>query len=213
MKNNIFKRLLSVVLSLVLFTAGLLPAVGTVSAAPDTDYTGYYTIKNAGNLAWFACLVVGDTSQSGITAAKPDAKAVLTADIDITVLASTLKKTWVGIGTEDIPFTGIFDGNGYTIKGLTTDTSLSKSSVATVAVDTENQGLFGVIGKGGVVRDLVVEGTATLSDTIKYGGICSENNGTIENVVSLVTVTGGDKADVFCHTNNGTITNSFTNKT
>ena len=205
-------KIISILLAVAMLLS-MIPLSFTVSAAPDTDYTGYYTIKNAGNLAWFACLVVGDTSQSGITAAEPDAKAVLTADIDITVLSSRLGKTWVGIGTEEIPFTGIFDGNGYTIKGLTTDTSLTKSSVATVAVDTTKQGLFGVIGEGGVVRDVVVEGTATLSDTIQYGGICSENNGTIENVVSLVTVTGGDNADVFCHTNNGTITNSFTNQT
>ncbi len=190
----------------------IVPMNLSVSAAPDTDYNGYYKITNAGNLAWFACLVVGDTSQSGITEAVPDAKAVLTADIDITVLAERLGKSWVGIGTAEIPFTGVFDGNGYTIKGLTTDTDLTKSAVATVPVDTEKQGLFGVIGKGGVVRDVIVEGTANLSDTIKYGGICSENNGTIENVLSMVTVTGGDNADIFCHTNNGTITNSFANQ-
>lgn len=205
-------KLISILLAVAMIMS-LVPMNLSVSAAPDTDYNGYYKITNAGNLAWFACLVVGDTSQSGITEAEPDAKAVLTADIDITILAKPLGKSWVGIGTTEIPFTGIFDGNGYTIKGLTTDTNLTKSAVATVAVDTEKQGLFGVIGEGGVVRDVVVEGTATLSDTIKYGGICSENNGTIENVLSMVTVTGGNNADVLCHTNNGTITNSFTNQT
>ncbi len=205
-------KLISILLALAMLLT-IVPMNLSVSATPDTDYTGYYKITNAGNLAWFACLVAGDTSQSGITEAVPDAKAVLTADIDITVLAERLGKSWVGIGTAEIPFTGVFDGNGYTIKGLTTDTDLTKSAVATVPVDTEKQGLFGVIGKGGVVRDVIVEGTANLSDTIKYGGICSENNGTIENVLSMVTVTGGDNADIFCHTNNGTITNSFTNQT
>ncbi len=205
-------KLFSILLALVMLLS-IIPMNLSVSAAPDTDYNGYYKLTNAGNLAWFACLVVGDTSQSGITEAVPDAKAVLTADIDITVLAERLGKSWVGIGTADIPFTGVFDGNGYTIKGLTTDTSLEKSAVATVPVDTVNQGLFGVIGKGGIVRDVVVEGTATLSDTIKYGAICSENNGTIENVLSMITVTGGNNADAFCHTNNGTITNCYTNQT
>ncbi|MBQ8574965.1 MAG: hypothetical protein IJ447_02830 [Clostridia bacterium] len=205
-------KLISILLVLAMLLS-MAPLSLTASAAPDTDYTGYYKITNAGNLAWFACLVVGDTSQSGITEAEPDAKAVLTADIDITVLGERLGKSWVGIGTEEIPFTGIFDGNGYTIKGLTTDTNLTKSAVATVPVDTAKQGLFGVIGEGGVVRDVIVEGTANLSDTIKYGGICSENNGTIENVLSMITVTGGDNADVFCNTNNGTITNSFANQT
>ena len=205
-------KFISILLAMAMILS-LVPMNLSVSAAPDTDYNGYYKITNAGNLAWFACLVVGDTSQSGITEAEPDAKAVLTADIDITVLGERLGKSWVGIGTAEIPFTGIFDGNGYTIKGLTTDTSLTKSAVATVAIDTAKQGLFGVIGEGGVVRDVIVEGTANLSDTIKYGGICSENNGTIENVLSKITVNGGDNADVFCHTNNGTITNSFTNQT
>lgn len=187
---------------------GKISANASNATDDTTDYTGYYKIRNAGNLAWFACLVVGDTSQSGITQAEPNAKAVLTADIDITVLAS-LEKSWVGIGTEAIPFTGIFDGNGYTIKGLTTDTSLANSAVKTIPVDVTEQGLFGVIGEGGVVRNVVLEGTAELSDAIQYGGICSENNGAIENVLSKVIVTGGDNADVICHTNNGTITNAF----
>ena len=206
------KRIFSMLISLALVLGMVVGFAFTAEAAEDTDYTGYYKIGNAGQLSWFACLVVGDTSQSGITAAEPNAKAVLTADIDITVLAERFGKTWSGIGTADIPFTGIFDGNGYTIKGLTIDTTLTKPTVATIPVDTTYQGLFGVIGEGGVVRDVVLEGTASVSDGMKLGAVCSQNNGTIENVLSLMTVTGGDSPDAFCHTNNGTITNCYTNQ-
>ena len=209
MKKQVLSALLAIVLVVGIFTCFAF----TTNAAPETDYTGYYKITNAGQLSWFACLVVGDTSQSGITEADPDAKAVLTADIDITVLAERFGKTWSGIGTADTPFTGVFDGNGYTIKGLTIDSTLTTPTVATVPVDTVEQGLFGVIGEGGVVRDVVLQGTASVSDGMKLGAVASVNNGTIENVLSMMTVTGGTNPDAFVHTNNGTITNCYTNQT
>ena len=184
-----------------------------VSATTDTitnEYTGYYKIGNPGQLAWFACLVVGDTSQSSITEAVPNAKAVLTADIDVSILATSFNKSWSGIGTANIPFTGILDGNGYTITGLTIDTSLANSCVATIPNTTVEQGLVGVLGEGGIIRNLVVEGTAKVSENQKLGAICSVNNGTIENVLAKVTVEGGITPNAICHTNNGTIRNCYT---
>ncbi len=207
---RITSTFLAILMLLALIGSMSIGVAATQTTTEQTnDYTGYYKIGNAGQLAWFACLVVGDTSQSGITEAVPNAKAVLTADIDITVLGTTMQKSWSGIGTAEIPFTGIFDGNGYTIKGLTIDSSLPKAAVATIPNTTTEQGLFGVIGTGGIVRNLVVEGTASVGDGQKLGAICSQNNGTIENVLSKITVEGGITPSAFCHTNNGTITNSY----
>ena len=42
---------------------------------------------------------------AAIAAAQDGDTIVLTADIDITVLGERLGKSWVGIGTEEIPFT------------------------------------------------------------------------------------------------------------
>lgn len=55
-----------------------------------------------------------------------------------------LSEEWVPIGSPDEPFTGIFDGNGYTIDHLT------------VTKKTGNMGFFGA-AKGAVIKDLVVE--------------------------------------------------------
>lgn len=55
-----------------------------------------------------------------------------------------LSEEWVPIGSPDEPFTGIFDGNGYTIDHLT------------VTKKTGDMGFFGA-AKGAVIKDLVVE--------------------------------------------------------
>lgn len=75
------------------------------------------------------------------------------------------------------PFKGGFDGNGYTISGLN--------------VSCGNAGLFGTIAKGGVVKNLAVEGAVyvnygTYSDG---GGIAGVNHGTIEGCINLADIT------------------------
>lgn len=59
----------------------------------------------------------------------------LANDIDLGSITN-----WEPIGTEEHPFTGNFDGNGYTIKNLRIETGTSSSLGA-------NQGLFGFINK------------------------------------------------------------------
>ena len=73
-------------------------------------------------------------------------------------------------------YRGTFYGNGHTIR-----INLDYDSYGSY------KGLFGVIAKGGKVQDLNVEGTIYLrkmddgNGTDLVGGICGENNGTIEN--------------------------------
>ena len=67
-------------------------------------------------------------------------------------------------------FGGTFDGGGHTISGLDMEESVSPA------------GLFGVVQKGGSVKNLRVEGALTPSgDSQDLGGIAGENHGTIEN--------------------------------
>jgi hypothetical protein len=76
---------------------------------------------------------------------------------------------WQPIGTSAAPFTGIFDGNGYTIRNLNIN---AKDSA---------QGLFGSIGSGGIVKKLGLADVSIVSKGSKVGGIAGHlNGGTIE---------------------------------
>ena len=89
----------------------------------------------------------------------------LTADIDLTGFAQN------GIGDETTPFTGIFDGDGHTVKGLNV-----------------TNGLFGVIS-GATVKNLTVEGNVNAT-VEKAGGIVGfiSDSGTVENCVNKARV-------------------------
>ena len=98
----------------------------------------------------------------------------LTADIDLT------GKGWnQTIGDQSTAFTGIFDGNGKTIKGL----SLSISRVCV--------GLFGTT-RDAEIRNLTVEGTVKVTGKNFTGGligaVCGET--LVEGCTSNVEVTG-----------------------
>ena len=82
---------------------------------------------------------------------------ILTADINL----GGEEKPWTPIGSDyDHAFTGTFDGNGHTISELYIN---SNYDVA---------GLFGYVGRGGMIRDLTVEGEITVSgSTSCVGGI------------------------------------------
>ena len=116
---------------------------------------------------------------------------VLAYDIDLSELPATYSTSnWTPIGSKETPFTGVFDGNGYTIKGAT--------------IDSDNAGLFGEIGETGKVVNLNIE-DVTLTGTSTAGGIAGVNNGTIENcVVSGKTIRGATQGGI-AGTNKGMI--------
>ena len=100
---------------------------------------------------------------------------VLDNDIDLSSIAN-----WTPIGTENAPFTGTFDGNGHSIKGLYINAS-----------DSNYQGLFGYVDSG-TVKNLTVSGS--VSGTGDYvGSVVGWNNGgTVENCCNTGEVSGGD---------------------
>ena len=76
-------------------------------------------------------------------------------------------------------FGGTFNGNGHTISGLSITQSVSPA------------GLFGVLQKDAVIKNLNVEGTVTPSgDSENIGGIVGENHGTIESCTFNGSVSG-----------------------
>lgn len=103
-----------------------------------------------------------------------DGSFVLTGDLD-----TTGGGDWTPIGGAVTPFTGTLDGNGHTVK-------LASSSGAI------NQGLFGVIGTAGAVKDLTINATLT-SFGGESGPLAGRNMGTVENcsAAGTLTTTGG----------------------
>ena len=143
----------------------------------DPGYTddgqGNYTVTSAEGLKNLAKLVNEEW--------KSDINITLTADIDLKGI------DWTPIGKDDNKaYTGTFDGNGKTITGLT------------VTGSDQYAGLFGYIGSGGTVKNVVLEGVQIESDNSSgyAGGVAGDSWGTIENCsvsgsVSGTTFAGG----------------------
>jgi hypothetical protein len=74
---------------------------------------------------------------------------------------------WTAIGTSSNAFTGTFNGQGYTIASLNINN------------DQYYQGMFGLIGTGGVVQNLGLV-NAYVTGRINVGGVVGYNNGTVQ---------------------------------
>lgn len=112
--------------------------------------------------------VAADVANSGDT----DINIILDNDIDLTGIE------WTPIGTESRPYTGTFDGNNKTIRGLEINQS-----------GTDNVGLIGYLGSGGKVQNVVLA-NISVSGANYVGGIAGQTDGTVENCSVNGTVTG-----------------------
>ena len=161
-------------------SAAINPVAGkfyNITLDKDKGYTevseGNYTVDNEKGLRNLAKLVNSNGGKTPIN-------ITLTGDI-------TLTEEWTPIGTSfSNSYTGTFDGGNHTITGLT------------VTGSNEYAGLFGYIGSGGKVKNVVLEGVQITSDnSLGYtGGVVGNSWGTIENCsvsgsVSGTTFAGG----------------------
>ncbi len=140
-------------------TVGTGSGGGTVTPDPDQpggdglvkDKEGRYVIYNQADLE--------------AVANKMDASYIVANDIE-------LSGSWTPLGwtdSNDVPFTGTFNGNGYTISGL--------------GMDYDNGtyvGLFAI--NEGTIENLSVEMKDTIKGSQFVGVIAGQNNGTIQNV-------------------------------
>ncbi|MBR6140701.1 MAG: hypothetical protein IKQ37_02905 [Bacteroidaceae bacterium] len=115
------------------------PAIVAQAQLPEL-VDGVYQLSTATHVASFATLVNTGTN---------DAKAVLMNDIDLS--KAITNGAWTSIGTNDVPFKGEFDGQGYTIKNIT------------YTATGQYNGLFGKLSTGAVVKNFTAEGTMTVS--------------------------------------------------
>ena len=144
------------------YVNGVCSNCGEWEEAKDVD--GYYEIHNQGQLRWFADQVNNHN--------QPNINALLTANI-------TMDGTeWTPIGTDTIPFTGTFDGDGHTISKLTcTDTNKDHVGLVGYAIDA-------------AIQNVTVQG-ATLNGRDYIGSVCGYLlGGTITNCHAVETVIG-----------------------
>lgn len=112
--------------------------------------------------------VAADVVNSGDT----DINIILDNDIDLSDI------DWTPIGTESRPYTGTFDGNNKTIRGLEINQS-----------GTDNVGLIGYLGSEGKVQNVTLTEVNVTGGTY-VGGIAGQTDGTVENCSVNGTVTG-----------------------
>ena len=147
-------------------SAAITPEAGkfyNITLNKDKGYTddgqGNYTVTSAEGLKNIAKLVNEEW--------KLDINITLTDDIDLKGI------DWTPIGKDDNKaYTGTFDGGGKTITGLT------------VTGSNKYAGLFGRIGSGGTVKNVVLEGVQITSDNSSgyAGGVAGDSwGGNIEN--------------------------------
>lgn len=164
---------------------------------PETDSAGYYLIKTADNLAWFAKLVNG--TLAGVdqnTAAKAKVQENILLNIFITD-DSDLTNTWTPIGSQSSPFVGTFIGNGYNIAGIYVN-------------GTKNQGLFGYVDEGASISEvLLLDGV--VKGTENVGGIAGYNKGTISLSCADSTIKGEKAVGGIVGYNYGTVKTSYNN--
>ena len=167
-----FALMVTSVLGSSLGTLEVQAAEGTLSGSGTDDAP--YIIEDAADLKAFAALLDGNADNLGIYAKVADG----VASIDVS------DETWqpMPANVKDAGYTGVFDGNGATIK-LNVDKS------------EQNAGLFSIIGDGGEVKNVTTEGNVIGRSYV--GGICGTNKGTISdcnnkaNVTSRNSMAGG----------------------
>lgn len=177
------KRLCSAALALVMAVTLTLALAIPVGAA---GYAGGSGTRNAPYLIGTAEQLKNFRDQ--VNSGNTGLCAKLTANIDLAGQA------WEPIGLSSAGYTGTFDGSGYAIRNLyITDISTGTSAGGWTLWGC---GLFGIVGKGGVVRGVNVDGTIAMKGEnrtdIDLGCVAGGNLGTIEECFATVSFQGFD---------------------
>lgn len=145
-----------------------------------TDFAGGYGIKSSP-------YIITNTQQLNNVRNYLYASFRLANDIEFTASDTA----WGSIGTSSNPFTGIFDGGGYVIKGLHCYAGLFGYNEGTII-------RLGMID--GIIRDISSRGNA--------GSICGTNKGLVSKCYNTCTVTAGRAGGIVGY-NYGTIENCY----
>ena len=216
-----------------------LAIAGNAVWGQETTWTGEgsgtpedpYQISTPDELKAFRDLVNGGNA---------DACAILKNDINLNPGFTFNEEGYTGSGTPEewepimsktgsglnmsASYTGVFDGGGFTIKGLYINKENSSSSNPLDILSSLYTGLFGIVGdqsattfpSSGEVKNLIVEGYIECNvPNMGAGGICGVNYGTIQDCINKVDIVGkGNKTEIglrseglggICYINEGTI--------
>ena len=171
---------------------------------PSGNSTAGYTIKNGGQLFWFAAQVNGDSTHAeDVTEAIRGINGTLANDIDLQNPADTKagkttewtpmgSTTGAGAAVAD-QYSGTFNGNGHTIKGM---------SITTCDART---GFFADAGTGAVIKNFTIEGNITLTKSNSGtnagigGAVGYMYMGEVSDVTSKVTIQNGANDGALTH--------------
>lgn len=168
---------------------------------PFKDSSGFYKIKNAGNLYWFC-----EQVNSGNNGIYCRLACDISDNIDIYDSNGNLKsdnfRAWTPIGkkailnSNSVAFNGVFDGCGYTLRNFYN------------ANEDDYTALIGYLGSSGIVRNVNIS-----SSYFKGGnyvsGLVALNEGTIQNSCSSSAVGGARYLGGIAGQNKGTINNCY----
>lgn len=118
--------------------------------------------------ALFGLLIddIVELQRIGVDSGYPlDGNYRMDADID-----ASGETGYIPIGSADVPFTGLFDGNGFAITGL-----------RLYSGESSNNGLFRIIGVNGIVEDLNLLEVDIPIGGENTGALCGQNLGVIDN--------------------------------
>ena len=118
-----------------------------------------------------------------------------TASAEITVCYAPAN-TWTAIGTLNKDFCGVFNGDGYAVRGIYINTQESY------------QGLFGYSYSGSIIANLGVAESYIYGDTC-VGGVVGGNNGTVTNCYNTGSVTGSNGVGGVIGGSNSSITDCY----
>ena len=170
-------------------TADLRPIGRWEAAQAGSD--GVATIVNAHQLQLAGLTLSGSYRLAG------DLDAAATAGTDAAGIWGS--GGFAPLGRDGVGFTGRFDGRGHAITGLTVNRPQS-----------DDVGLFGVVGAGGVVSNLALTGASSLTGGNNVGSIAGRNAGTITQSYSTAAVIGqGHSSGGLAGVNSGTIGQSY----
>ena len=212
--------------------------------AEDLGYPRLWWEKYSGGTgepnAPYQIATAADLIALGETPADYDKHFILTTDIDLDPNLPGRKvfdKAVIAPDTDPVkfyyqgvPFTGVFDGNGYPIRHLTVrgthhlglfgelrwgeikdiallDVSITGSDSLPDAQDIGCTGGLAGVNDGGTVTDCCSTGTITGSSLI--GGLIGTNNGTVARCYATGTVRGTDFVGGLVGNNDNTVTNCY----
>ena len=128
----------------------------------------YFEIWDGDDLEAMACRVNAAYSQS--SSVDNEASFKLMADIDLSD-----NTDWVPIGTTFSPFSGDFDGNGFTISNLRITKTTTYHDLWQGWLDIHSVGLFGTVSNGDI-ENLTLDNFIISVDSIDEASSTSEGN-------------------------------------